>query len=107
MVNLSKALREAAGPDTAYDPSKYQPGTLKSQCGPVSYTIQKLRGGDIMTAQVAGEQHLWNRLPSGTEIDFCSVDGQPQAKGRVRRPTKTINSRFLKFYKRFQEARNA
>ena len=103
---LHKRLKAAASRETAYDPDAWDPkNPLKGHCGAVSYIIQSFLGGDIIQGKVQGESHLWNRLPDGRELDFTAsqfgADGyEPLAKGRVAKPRKTTNPRFIEYAKK-------
>lgn len=97
-LTLSEALLAAATAATAYDPAAWIPGTLISQCGPVSFAIQRLRGGDILQGRLNGVPHLWNLLPDGQEIDYTK-QGIP-TDGRWIRQRKTVNPRFKLFWNR-------
>lgn len=102
-VALRKCMIQAAGPDTAYDPSGYQQGTLSEHCGAVAYTIYSMYGGEIVTARVQGFRHFWNILPNGEEVDLSSdqyVGGDgftPMAKGRPLPTRKGVNLRHHRF----------
>lgn len=98
-MTLSEALRAAAKLDTAYTPTAWIPGTLISQCGPVSYAVRRMRGGDILQGRLPdGTPHLWNLLPDGREVDYTE-QGVP-TNGRWVRQRKIVNPRFERFWNR-------
>lgn len=102
---IREACLASAGPDTAYRFYSTERSKLFGHCGPVSYTVQKLLGGDLLSARLYGETHYWNRLPDGTQIDLTSCqfpDGDGFTPvyfcGRKVPPRKTTNPRFIEFY---------
>lgn len=70
-----------ASPATAYDKDVYEKRRsvcpLTGHCGPVTYLLQKLFGGDILSARVTfklkgktlQETHYWNRI-GNREVDL-------------------------------------
>jgi len=94
--------------DTAfgdYDPALR--GKLHGHCGCVTFALQKIFGGQIVSGKIAGESHLWNDF-GGIEVDCCAEQfGQApivffQPGGRLVKPRKTINPRFQLFWDRYQ-----
>jgi hypothetical protein len=74
--DLEQAIRQSWGPDTA-DPSDVWSADNPSRghCDVTSLVVNDLLGGELMAADVYldGERimaHMWNRLPSGIEIDL-------------------------------------
>lgn len=111
---LRDAMREAASPDTAYEVGEYQPqahGPLHLHCGPVSYTVQKMYGGDILTARIRGVTHFWNLIPGDRPVDLCQEQFGISYllgfhSGKVVPERKTVNPRFKLFFERLMETDN-
>ena len=96
LSQLEQAVRESWSLDTA-DPENHwtreNPGC--GQCDITSLVLQDILGGDLLGADVylAGERveaHMWNRLPSGIEVDLTreqfrrgEVVGEPVVRPRT------------------------
>jgi hypothetical protein len=95
LAELERAIRDAWSLDTA-DPendwSPENPGC--GQCDITSLVVHDLLGGELLSADVylngeRVEAHMWNRLPSGIEIDLTSdqfrrgeIVGEPTPRPR-------------------------
>ena len=111
LAQIRAALERVSAADTAYDPESYvrllpTRGPLVGHCNAAAWIVQRLLGGDLVEARVSGERHVWNRLPSGQEVDLTSDqfggDGlHPIASATRTLPNrKTINPRFLRLEER-------
>ena len=112
--NLDTALatfKYCASADTAhgeYDPTSH--GSLHNHCGCVAFACQQLFGWDIVQGKINGISHYWNRIDKETEVDFCLEQFGADSYifkfpvGRLTKPRKHINKRFLKFWNRVQES---
>jgi hypothetical protein len=75
LAELEQAIRDSWGPETA-DPGEWKPENPSScQCAITMLVVHDYLGGELLSADVirAGERvdgHMWNRLPSGLEIDL-------------------------------------
>ena len=114
-ADMRRALLSAASKETSYRPEEYEVmrgrrGALVGHCNAAAFVVQRLLGGELVEARVAGERHVWNRLPNGQEVDLTSDqfggDGfQPVAPARAVVPTrKGINPRFALLERRVQAA---
>jgi hypothetical protein len=96
LAELERAIRDSWGPETA-DPREWKPANPSScQCAITMLVVNDYFGGELLSADVfrGGEPvdaHMWNRLPSGLEIDLTREqfrDGETIGPPRVRdRPT--------------------
>tara|TARA_E500000305_G_C3933438_1_gene193853 strand:- start:284 stop:637 length:354 start_codon:yes stop_codon:yes gene_type:complete len=100
-ATLLDRLKKAASSETAYEPIKWsEDNPLRGHCGAVSYVVSNLLGGEILQGRVNGEPHFWNRLPDGSEVDYTASQFGADCHypiGRVAKPRKKINPRFIKF----------
>lgn len=72
------ALRASWTLDTSDDPDAWTPeNPAAGQCTASTLVIRAIYGGEIVVADVLdedgrpnGNDHAWNRLPSGEEVDF-------------------------------------
>jgi hypothetical protein len=97
-VDMLRPLLQAAwGPDTSYpDASEdWRPDNpARAQCGMTALVVQDLLGGDLILGEVhvdgvKVENHYWNRLPDGSEVDLTadqSLPGRRSSRGRRARP---------------------
>jgi hypothetical protein len=75
LAELEQAIRESWARHTSDDPDGWT-AELPSwgHCAVTAHLLRDLLGGEILVAPVIGsdvnDHHLWNRLPSGLEIDF-------------------------------------
>lgn len=73
---IEEAIRASWGEDTADPDDGWTPDNpSRGQCDVTSLVVQDLLGGELLAADVHldGERlmaHMWNRLPSGVEIDL-------------------------------------
>jgi hypothetical protein len=110
MGQLRAVFLDIAAKDTAYDPETYR-GWLQGHCGPASFVVRLVFGGDIVQCRVEGERHFFNRLEDGSEWDLTSCqfggDGIHRLSDwqlsnvRVMPKRSTTNPRFLLFFERF------
>ncbi|GEM_PF-1696852 len=68
---LAAALRHAWGRDTSYDPAQWSAkNPAWGQCAVTALVIQDYCGGAIVSGEVNGIPHYWNRLSSSVEWDL-------------------------------------
>jgi hypothetical protein len=76
LAQLEQAIRDSWGPDTVDPEDGWAPDNPgRGHCDVTSLVVQDLIGGELMAADVYldGERvagHMWNRLPSGVEVDL-------------------------------------
>jgi len=92
LSELEEAIRAGWSAETADKSDDWQPEVpARRQCGATAVVVRRLLGGEILLADVlrGGERvarHVWNRLPSGLEVDLTADQfgpedrlGEPQA----------------------------
>ena len=91
---LQEAIRASWGADTSDDAAWSEDNPTLGQCAVTAYVMREHFGGEILVAPVVpsdvNDHHLWNRLPSGEEIDFTFdqfKDGQTLGPHWVGEPT--------------------
>jgi hypothetical protein len=95
LAELEQAIRASWSLDTSDDPDEWTPeNAARGQCDITSLVIHDLLGGELLAAGVylddeRIESHMWNRLPSGLEIDLTrdqfnggEVLGEPMQRPR-------------------------
>src|SRR5436190_24005415 len=95
LVELEQAIRESWSLDTSDDPDEWSPDNpARGQCDITSLVVHDLLGGELLAADVfldgeRVEAHMWNRLPSGLEVDLTreqfrrgEVIGEPTVRQR-------------------------
>ena len=96
LVQLEDAIRSSWSLDTADPENDWTPENPScGQCDITSLVVDDLLGGELLGADVylGGERvegHMWNRLPTGTEVDLTreqftrgQVIGEPIARQRT------------------------
>ncbi len=111
-------LEQAASVETAFDADTYlqvcKTRPLAQHCKAASWVVQQLFGGRIVYAKMpTGVAHYWNILPCGREVDVTAPQYEGVYEGNGRDPVvpfthitlsgKSVNPRFKKLYKRYQE----
>jgi hypothetical protein len=95
LVQLEQAIRQSWGPDTV-DPDDgwSADNPARGHCDVTSLVVHDLVGGELMASDVFldGDRimaHMWNRLPSGIEVDLTreqfqngEVLGEPTVRQR-------------------------
>jgi hypothetical protein len=95
LAALESIIRESWGPDTV-DPDDgwSEENPARGQCDVTALVVHDFLGGDLLGAEVylAGgriEGHMWNRLPSGIDVDLTreqfrhgEVIGEPLVRPR-------------------------
>jgi hypothetical protein len=94
-AQLEQAIRASWTLDTSDDPDEWSvENPSRGQCDITSLVVQDLVGGELLAADVCIadrriEAHMWNRLPSGIEVDLTrdqfkrgEVIGQPVVRPR-------------------------
>ena len=95
LAQLEEAIRSAWSEDTASDDNDWSPDNPScGQCDITTLVVHDLLGGDVLAADVfldgvRVEAHMWNRLPSGLEVDLTreqfrsgQVLGEPSVRTR-------------------------
>jgi hypothetical protein len=76
LAQLEDAIRGAWSEDTADHDNDWNPDNPScGQCDITTLVVHDLLGGDVLAAGVfldgvRVESHMWNRLPSGLEVDL-------------------------------------
>ena len=76
LAQLEQAIRDSWSLDTADADNDWSPRNPScGQCDVTSLVVHDLLGGDLLAADVyldgeRVEAHMWNRLPSGIEVDL-------------------------------------
>jgi hypothetical protein len=95
LTELEEAIRGAWSEDTASEDNHWTPDNPScGQCDITTLVVHDLLGGDVLAADVfldgvRVEAHMWNRLPSGLEVDLTreqfragQVIGEPRVGTR-------------------------
>jgi hypothetical protein len=95
LAELEGAIRGAWSLDTADEDNDWTPDNPScGQCDITTLVVHDLLGGDLLAADVfldgvRVEAHMWNRLPSGLEVDLTreqfrlgQVVGEPKVLTR-------------------------
>ena len=96
LAEVEQAIRESWSLDTADEDDGWTPDNpSRGQCDITSLVVHDLLGGELLGADVFldGERiegHMWNRLPSGIDVDLTreqfrrgEVIGEPTARPRL------------------------
>jgi hypothetical protein len=76
LAKLEQAIRESWSLDTSDDRDEWSPANpARGQCDITALVVHDFLGGELLGADVYrnGERiegHMWNRLPSGVEVDL-------------------------------------
>ena len=95
LAQLEEAIRGAWSEDTASEDNDWTPDNPScGQCDITTLVVHDFLGGEVLAADVfldgvRVEAHMWNRLPSGLEVDLTreqfrlgQVIGEPRARNR-------------------------
>ena len=95
LAELEEAIRESWSLETSDDPDEWSSENAgRGQCDITSLVVHDLLGGELLAADVyldgkRVESHMWNRLPSGAEVDLTrdqfkrgETVGQPTPRPR-------------------------
>ena len=95
LTDLEQAIRGAWSLDTAEEDDGWTPeNPSRGQCDITTLVVNDLLGGELLSADVyldgeRVEAHMWNRLPSGIEVDLTreqfrrgEIIGEPIARPR-------------------------
>jgi hypothetical protein len=115
LVELEDAIRASWGPDTV-DPDDgwSAENPARGQCDVTCLVVHDLVGGELVSADVFldGRRimgHMWNRLPSGLDVDLTreqflagEVLGEPRVRARppdalLADPAQPRYHRFLQY----------
>jgi hypothetical protein len=112
LAQLEQAIRESWSADTSDDRDEWSPENAgRGQCDITSLVVHDLLGGDLLAADVyldgeRVEAHMWNRLPSGLEVDLTrdqfkrgEVIGEPVARPRRADIAEPAHPRYHRYEK--------
>ncbi len=112
LSQLEQAIRSSWSRDTADADNDWTPDNPScGQCDITSLVVQDLLGGELLGADVhldgaRVEAHMWNRLPSGLEVDLTREQfrrGQVVGEPVVRRRTPAIAEPSHPRYHRYEQ----
>jgi hypothetical protein len=68
---LQTALKTAWAPETSFDPAGWSSSNPAwGQCAVTALIVQDHCGGSIVSGEVNGIPHFWNRLPTDEDLDL-------------------------------------
>jgi hypothetical protein len=111
LAQLEQAIRDSWSLDTADSDNDWTPENPScGQCDITSLVVHDLLGGELLGAEVYRdgervEAHMWNRLPSGIEIDLTREQfkrGEIVGEPVVRRRTAAIADPAHPRYERYE-----
>jgi hypothetical protein len=95
LAQVEQAIRDSWSRDTSEDDDWSPENAGRGQCDITALVLHDLLGGELLAAGVyvdgeRVESHMWNRLPSGIEVDLTrdqfrrgEVIGEPDARSRL------------------------
>jgi hypothetical protein len=99
LANIERAIWEAWSLDTAEEDDGWTPeNPSRGQCDITALVVQDLLGGEVLGADVfldgaRIEGHMWNRLPSGIDVDLTREQfrgGETIGEPRIGKRTSAI-----------------
>ena len=112
LSELEQAIRASWSLDTADPENDWTPGNPScGQCDITALVVHDLLGGELLGSDVYldGERvegHMWNRLPSGVEVDVTreqfkrgEVIGEPVARPRTAAIADPTHPRYHRYEK--------
>jgi hypothetical protein len=111
LASIERAIRDAWSLDTAEEDDGWTPeNPSRGQCDITALVVQDLLGGDVLGADVfldgtRIEGHMWNRLPSGVDLDLTREQfrrGETIGEPRVGRRTSAIADPSHPRYHRYE-----
>jgi hypothetical protein len=108
LAQLEEAIRAAWSEDTASEDNDWTPDNPScGQCDITTLVVHDLLGGDVLAADVflGGERveaHMWNRLPSGLEVDLTREQfrlGQVVGEPRVGKRPATFDPAHPRYHR--------
>jgi hypothetical protein len=112
LAQLEQAIRDSWAADTADSDNEWSPENPScGQCDITSLVVHDLLGGDLLGADVyvddeRVEAHMWNRLPTGIEVDLTREQfrrGEVIAEPVVRPRTPAIADPSHPRYHRYEK----
>lgn len=108
LAQLEEAIRGAWSEDTASEDNDWTPDNPScGQCDITTLVVHDLLGGEVLAADVfldgvRVEAHMWNRLPSGLEVDLTREQfklGQVIGEPRVGRRPATFDPGHPRYHR--------
>ena len=108
LAQLEEAIRAAWSEDTASEDNDWTPDNPScGQCDITTLVVHDLLGGDVLAADlfldgVRVEAHMWNRLPSGLEVDLTREQfrlGQVVGEPRVGKRPATFDPAHPRYHR--------
>ena len=108
LAELEEAIRHAWSSDTADEDNDWSPDNPScGQCDITTLVVHDLLGGEVLAADVfldgeRVEAHMWNRLPSGLEIDLTREQfrsGQVIGEATVRNRPETFDPTHPRYHR--------
>jgi hypothetical protein len=108
LAQLEEAIRAAWSEDTASEDNDWTSDNPScGQCDITTLVVHDLLGGDVLAADVflGGERieaHMWNRLPSGLEVDLTREQfrlGQVVGEPRVGKRPATFDPAHPRYHR--------
>jgi len=112
LTQLEQAIRKSWGPDTVEPNCGWSAGNPgRGQCDVTALVVDDLIGGELMASDVLLDgrrvmAHMWNRLPSGIEVDLTREqfrDGEilENCRASVRLPASVLGDPAHPRYHRY------
>ena len=108
LAELEQAIRASWSEDTASEDNHWTADNPScGQCDITTLVVHDLLGGDVLAADVfldgvRVEAHMWNRLPSGLEVDLTREQfrsGQMIGEPRVGRRPATFDPAHPRYHR--------
>ena len=110
LAQIEQAIRDSWSLDTAEEDDGWTPDNpSRGQCDITTLVVHDFVGGEILAAEVfldgaQAEWHMWNRLPSGIEVDLTrdqfkrgEVIGKPTVRARAAGIAEPAHPRYHRY----------